>query len=109
MDYLLATNPVASLPEGFSSLGQHLASSVIGCLTNKVGVELALRLKQPTTLRKLITALLVGVSSLQWISLEQPVLGLLIPVGVFLLFGTRLKSNLKSLFKINPQALTREF
>jgi Kef-type K+ transport system membrane component KefB len=106
MDYLLATNPVAPLPEGFLSFGQHLAGPVTACPTNKIGV-VVFRLKQPTTLGKLIIGLLVGVSSLEWISLAQPVLGLLIPVGViFLLFGIRLKSNLKILLEASSQAPT---
>lgn len=104
---LLATNPVASGPERFLSLSQLLANLVIIYLASKAGGELAFRLKQPTVLGELVAGLVVGISGLQWINPEQPVLGLLAQVGVILLlFEIGLESNLKSLLKVGPQALT---
>lgn len=108
MDDLLATNPVAPLPQGISSFGQRLTDVVITYLDSKAEAELAFCFKQPTALGKPIAVLLMGVYGLQGINSQQPVLGLLFQVGVLLLlFGIGLKSNLKSLLKIAPQAPTR--
>ena len=108
MDDPLATNPVAPLTHGISSFGQRLTDVVITYLDSKAEAELAFCFKQPTALGKLIAVLLIGVYGLQGINSQQPVLGLLFQVGVLLLlFGIGLKSNLKSLLKIDPQASTR--
>lgn len=108
MDDLLATNPVAPLPLGILSFNQRLTDVVITYLDSKAEAELAFRFKQSTALGKLIAVLLMDVYGLQWINSQQPVLGLLFQVGVLLLlFGIGLKSNLKSLLKIDPQAPTR--
>lgn len=108
MDDLLATNPVAPLPLGILSFNQRLTDVVITYLDSKAEAELAFRFKQSTALGKLIAVLLMGVYGLQGINSQQPVLGLLFQVGVLLLlFGIGLKSNLKSLLKIDPQASTR--
>lgn len=102
---LLATNPVGSA--GLFSLSQLLANLVIIYLASKAGAELAFRLKQPTVLGELVAGLVVGISGFQWINPEQPVLELLAQVGVILLlFEIGLESNLKSLLKVGPQALT---
>ncbi len=108
MDDLLATNPVAPLPLGILNFNQRLTDVVITYLDSKAEAELAFRFKQSTALGKLIAVLLMGVYGLQGINSQQPVLGLLFQVGVLLLlFGIGLKSNLKSLLKIDPQAPTR--
>jgi len=107
MDFLLATNSVAPVPNGLLSLSQLLANLIIIYLTSKVGAELAFRLKQPTILGELVAGLVVGVSGLQWINPGQPVLGLLAQVGVLLLlFEIGLESDLKSLLKVGSQAIT---
>ncbi len=108
MDDLLATNPVAPLPLGILSFNQRLTDVVITYLDSKAEAELAFRFKQSTALGKLIAVLLMGVYGLQGINSQQPVLRLLFPVCVLLvLFGIGIKSNLKSLLKICPKALTR--
>jgi len=108
MDHILATNPVAPLPEGLSSLGQRLANPVSTYLASKAEAKSAFHLKQTTALEKLMAGLLMGVSDLQWVNPQQPVLGLLAQVGVILLiFEIGLKSNLQILLKTRPQAPTR--
>jgi len=106
MNILLAASPVGALPEGLLTLGQLLASLVIIYVASKIGAELALKLKQPTVLGELVAGLIVGVSGFRLINPEQPVLVLLAQVGVtLLLFEVGLESDLKSLFKVGPQAL----
>lgn len=48
MDDLLATNPVALLPQGILSVGQRLADVVITYLDSKAEAELAFHFRQPT-------------------------------------------------------------
>jgi hypothetical protein len=48
MDDLLATKPVALLPQGISSVEQRLADVVITNLDSKAEAELAFHFKQPT-------------------------------------------------------------
>ncbi len=106
MNILLATSPVGAVPEGLLTLGQLLASLVIIYVASKIGGELALKLKQPTVLGELVAGLIVGVSGFRLVNPEQPVLVLLAQVGVtLLLFEVGLESDLKSLFKVGPQAL----
>jgi len=106
MNILLAASPVGALPEGLLTLGQLLASLVIIYVASKIGGELALKLKQPTVLGELVAGLIVGVSGFRLVNPEQPVLVLLAQVGVtLLLFEVGLESDLKSLFKVGPQAL----
>lgn len=106
MNFLLAASPVGTLPEGLLTLGQLLASLVVIYIASKIGGELALRLKQPEVLGELVAGLVVGVSGLGLVNPEQPVLVLLGQVGVILLlFEVGLESDLRSLFKVGPQAL----
>ncbi len=108
MDHILATNPVAPLPKGLSSLGQRLAKPVSTYLASKVEATSAFHLKQTTALGKLMAGLLMAVSGFQSVNPQQPVLGLLAQVGVILLiFEIGLKSNLQILLKTHPQAPTR--
>ena len=106
MNFVLTASPVGVLPEGLLTLGQLLASLVVIYLASKIGGEIALRFKQPEVLGELVAGLVVGVSGLGIVNPEQPVLVLLAQVGVtLLLFEVGLDSDLKSLFKVGPQAL----
>lgn len=106
MNFFLAASSVGALPEGLLTLSQLLASLVVIYVASKIGGELALRLKQPEVLGELVAGLVVGVSGLGLVNPEQPVLVLLGQVGVILLlFEVGLESDLRSLFKVGPQAL----
>ncbi len=106
MNILLAASPINPLPDGLLTLGELLASLVVIYVASKIGGELALRFKQPVVIGELIAGLIVGVSGLGLVNPEQPVLVLLAQVGVtLLLFEVGLESDLKSLFKVGPQAL----
>jgi len=108
MNHIVATNPVAPLPKGISSLGQRLANPVSTYLASKTEAKSAFHLKQTTALEKLMAGLLMGVAGLKWVNPQQPVLGLLAQVGVILLiFEIGLQSNLQILLKTRPQAPTR--
>lgn len=106
MNFFLAASSVGALPEGLLTLSQLLASLVVIYVASKIGGELALKLKQPQVLGELVAGLVVGVSGLGLVNPEQPVLVLLGQVGVILLlFEVGLESDLRSLFKVGPQAL----
>lgn len=106
MNFFFAASSVGALPEGLLTLSQLLASLVVIYVASKIGGELALRLKQPEVLGELVAGLVVGVSGLSLVNPEQPVLVLLGQVGVILLlFEVGLESDLRSLFKVGPQAL----
>ena len=91
---------------GSHELGTLLADLALIYLAAKIGGELFLRLRQPAVLGELVAGLIVGVSGLQWIDPQQPILQLMAQIGVtLLLFEIGLESDLKALFRVGKQAL----
>jgi Kef-type K+ transport system membrane component KefB len=91
---------------GSHELGTLLADLALIYLAAKIGGELFLRLKQPAVLGELVAGLIVGVSGLQWIDPQQPILHLMAQIGVtLLLFEIGLESDIKALFRVGKQAL----
>ncbi|CAA9586458.1 hypothetical protein AVDCRST_MAG81-3892 [uncultured Synechococcales cyanobacterium] len=94
MDYLLASWPVALLPQEFSSLGRRLADPKISYIHAKAKAALAFCPDQP--LGKPTRGLATDCWGSQWVDPRKSVLGLFAQVAAFLR-TIGLKSNLNSL------------
>ncbi|MBU3656331.1 MAG: cation:proton antiporter, partial [Alphaproteobacteria bacterium] len=91
---------------GGAEFGQLLASLTIIYVAAKVGGEVALRLRQPAVLGELAAGLVVGVSGLQWLHPDQPLLQMMAQIGVtLLLFEIGLESDMRALLKVGWQSL----
>ncbi len=91
---------------GGAEFGQLLANLTMVFIAAKVGGEVALRLRQPAVLGELAAGLLIGVSGLQWLHPDQPLLQMMAQIGVtLLLFEIGLESDMRALLRVGWQSL----